>query len=114
MTTATDRPNPFADLADELPPQTKARPAAAAIDAIAQQQGFPSRQARTPEAPEAKKPRRRRYTSARTELMGIRVTPEDADAMQQLSESMRAPLGEVLHRLLEAYSQQGAGTKARR
>jgi hypothetical protein len=102
----SDRVSPFGDLKDFEPAPSK-KPVSklvemAAIDQVAADNGFPSRQAPKPE-PEAA-PRQRRYTTGRNQQINVKATTETIALFYQLADKMHVPLGEVLARALDALS----------
>lgn len=99
----TPRANPFADV-EQLPtfaPKPRAsKPAAPEqIDAVADANGFPSRQpARAP------KPKRggRRYRTGRNQQINIKATQEVIERLYKMADARRVPLGELLEHALDA------------
>jgi hypothetical protein len=99
----SDRVSPFGDLKDFEPAPSK-KPASksiekAAIDQVAADNGFPSRQASKLEPATA--PRQRRYTTGRNQQINVKATAETIALFYQLADEMRVPLGEVLARALD-------------
>ncbi len=112
MTTA--RTNPFADLSDfEAKPATA--PAApiepAVIERVAEDNGFPSRQAvrAKPIAPARK--RGRRYTTGRNQQINIKASAASIQRLYKIADDRHLPLGEVLELALDALEGQGTGTR---
>lgn len=100
MNTA-DRINPFQDLSD-FDPKPAARPPkpvpTAAIDQIAQDNGFPSRQPVKAAAPVP----RRRYTTGRNQQINIKATAATIARLYAVADARHLPLGEVLDLALDA------------
>ena len=110
-----DRANPFADLDDlEIKPKKRDPEVVRQISQIAEDHGFPSRQAQPaprPAAPEVKDdfeaqagyPRRgRRFRTPRTEQVNIRANPVDIGRLYRLADEYNVPLGELLRIALDA------------
>lgn len=104
MSTA-DRVNPFQDLSD-FEPKPATRPpqpvATAAIEQIAQANGFPSRQPVKPPVPVVP---RRRYTTGRNQQINIKATAATIARLYALADARHLPLGEVLDLALDALEQ---------
>ena len=103
------RNNPFAKLADAATFQTKAPRAEpvsdAAIEHIAQNRNFPSR-----EAPRsAAKPARqvRRYRTFRDQHLGIKTTVETKERFYKAADERKVPLGVLLELALDALERAG-------
>ena len=108
------RVNPFNDLTDkptqdlsDFAPKPKAEQRKpvdnAKIDQIAQENGFPSRQAeRTAKAPPQALRPQRRFTTGRNQQINIKATSETIDRLYRIADQKHVPLGEILQRALEA------------
>lgn len=114
MTTAP-RTNPFADLSDfEAKPATSPATAVepAAIERVAEDNGFPSRQAvrsSKPVAPVRK--RGRRYVTGRNQQINIKASAASIQRLYKIADDRHLPLGEVLELALDALEGQGTGTR---
>ena len=96
------RANPFDDLEDFVP-EAKSKPVEpAAIERIARDSGFISRQAATPAPVEPARPQRRRYTTGRNQQMNVKATPETIARFYRLADERREVLGELLEAALNA------------
>jgi hypothetical protein len=114
-----NRVNPFADLDEiETKPKKKLDPEEAKkISQIAEQNGFPSRQARVdPPKKKAVEPtvelpirRGRRLATERTMQFNVRASPTDVTRFYQLADEYNVPLGELLKMALDALEKQRAG-----
>ncbi|MBB5509536.1 stability/partitioning determinant [Paraburkholderia atlantica] len=98
-----ERVNPLASLGDFAvkTPERKPRPQPEAIEQLAQETGFPSRQ---PTGAKAAEPMRkqRRYTTGRNVQIPIKGTAETRMQLEQLADELQEPFGEVLARALAA------------
>jgi hypothetical protein len=114
-----NRVNPFADL-DELESKPKKKLGAEdaqKISEIAEQNGFPSRQARIennprqPAEPRIDKPLRRgrRLATERTMQFNVRASPTDVSRFYEMADDYNVPLGELLKLALDALEQKRAG-----
>jgi len=108
------RKNPFASLEDAAqfePKPPREQPVANdAIERIAENRNFPSR-----EAPKSKaKPVRqqRRYRTGRDQHLGIKASADTRDRFYQAADKRNVPLGELLRLALDALERAGgsAGT----
>ena len=103
------RVDPFAVLKEPLNFSTKPKTAKpveeAAIDDIARQNNFPSRQAPKPVKTERR--RQRRYRTGRNQHLGIKATPETVERFYKLADERRVPLGEALRLALDALERAG-------
>lgn len=103
----SDRVNPFGDLDDFTPSAKSKKPNAvekAAIDQVAADNNFPSRQPSKP-VTEAALPvgrPQRRYTTGRNQQINVKATGETIEQFYRLADQMNVPLGEVLARALDA------------
>lgn len=105
------RKNPFATLAEassfETKPPRSAPVPAAAIEHIAQNRNFPSR-----EAPKAtSKPRRepRRYRTGRDQHLGIKTTIETRERFYKMADQRKVQHGVLLELALDALERAGGG-----
>jgi hypothetical protein len=106
------RVNPFEDLAD-FKPKPEAKPVEKAqIDKLAEDNNFPSRQARRSVAPasvpasaQPNSRRARRYTTGRNRQINIKATQETIDRLYRLADEKNMPLGELLDVALDALEQ---------
>lgn len=106
----TTRVDPFADL--KQPPPVfapKAKPEKAvpkdAIEKIADDNNFPSRQAAKPAATPRRK--QRRYRTGRNQHLGIKTTIETRERFYKLADDRNVPLGELLRLALDALERAG-------
>ncbi len=103
------RVNPFATLNDPPVFTTKAKTEkpvpTEAIDRIAEENKFPSRQAAKP----PKEPRRKRrvYTTGRNRQFNMKATPATIDRFYKMADERKVPLCELLEQALDAL--EGAG-----
>lgn len=106
----SERVNPFGDL-DDFAPAPKAQTAKAvqkeAVDQVAADNGFPSRQPAKVEA-EAKSATRpqRRYTTGRNQQINLKAKAETIEQMHRIADQLGVPLGEVLARALDALEKE--------
>lgn len=128
----SERANPFGDLATDFAPAPQAKKPiqAAAIDSIAEANGFPSRQAPKPRASRqttregASKPAPpmppasdqsvrpvRRYTTGRNQQLNLKASSETISTFYRLADELDVPLVEVLEQAVAALDAQ---VKARR
>ncbi len=104
------RANPFEDMEDFVP-EAKPKPVEpAAIDQIARDSGFISRQAATPAPLGPARPQRRRYTTGRNQQLNLKATPETIARFYRLADERREVLGELLESALDALEQQSRST----
>ena len=103
-----DRANPFVDLG-EFEVKSKPRPIEkAAIERLAQETGFPSRQAPSISARPATVPitpsrkKGRRYTTGRNQQINIKAKAETIERLYKIADARNVPLGEVLELALDA------------
>jgi hypothetical protein len=73
---------------------------------IARQQGFSQGASKEPDPAPASRKGRRRITG-RTHQINIKTTEAAIDRLYKIAEEMRAPLGEVLERALDALEKSG-------
>ena len=111
-----DRANPFVDLG-EFEVKSKPRPVEkAAIERLAQETGFPSRQplsnstraAAVLPAPSRKKGRR--YTTGRNQQINIKAKAETIERLYKIADARNVPLGEVLELALDAIDRKESPT----
>jgi hypothetical protein len=100
----TTRKNPFATLADASTFQTKvprAQPVTSeAIERIAENRNFPSREVPKSTAQPARK--QRRYRTGRDQHLGIKTTEETRKRFYDAADKRKVPLGELLRLALDA------------
>jgi hypothetical protein len=104
------RVNPFDDLSD-IAPKNQSQPVEPGqIDRLAQDNGFPSRQAAASSnvVQTASKPRRR-YTTGRNQQLNVKATAETIARFYRLADQKRVTLGELLEQALESLEQVGKG-----
>jgi hypothetical protein len=106
------RVNPFATLNDPPVFATKVKAETPvhkeAIERIAEQNNFPSRQA----AKAAKEPKRkpRVYRTGRNQQFNAKATPETIDRFYKLADEKKVALGELLRLALDALEREGASS----
>lgn len=104
----TQRVNPFAGLADmpvfEPKPRRKNPVARETIEQIAQDNGFPSRQ-----APKAREQRRKRrtYTTGRNRQFNIKATSETVERFYKMADERKVALCALLEQALDALERAG-------
>ncbi|MGA8598130.1 MAG: hypothetical protein WB676_25715 [Bryobacteraceae bacterium] len=111
----TTRVNPFENLTEPPPVfAPKAKPEKpvykAAIEKIADDNNFPSRQATKPVKAASRKPRR--YRTGRDQHLGIKATAETRDRLYKAADERNVPLGELLRLALDALERAGGSTEA--
>jgi len=103
------RKNPFATLADAArfePKPLRTQPVPdEAIERIAENRNFPSREAPKPTARPARK--QRRYRTGRDRHLGIKATAETVERFYKEADARNMPLGEVLRLALDALARAG-------
>lgn len=99
----TERVNPFGDLNNFEPakPKTTSHATKAAIDQVAAENNFPSRQAAKP-AEQAGPRQQRRHRTGRNQQINIKATAETVEHLNRLADELGVPQGEVLARALKA------------
>ena len=103
-----NRVNPFDNLSDFAPKTDPKSVERGQIDRLAQENGFPSRQAKkAPAASPAAVPPRRRYTTGRNQQINIKATAETIARFYRLADEKHVPLGELLDQALIALEQAG-------
>ncbi|ALE53344.1 hypothetical protein AC233_00375 [Burkholderia sp. HB1] len=107
-----ERVNPLANLDDFSvnAHEKKPRPQPEAIEKLAQEIGFPSRQpaAATSAGPAHKQ---RRYTTGRNVQIPVKGTAETKALLETLSDELCVPYGEVLARALAALRRELDGSR---
>lgn len=101
-----ERANPFSDLSD-FQATPKAKPVQTEqIERLAEENGFPSRQSKTPtkkqQSPAKPKRRGRRYTTGRNQQINIKATAETIEQLYRIADEKNIPLGKVLDLALQA------------
>jgi hypothetical protein len=100
----SERLNPLANLDDfaiKKTPEKKPKPEPEAIEKLAIETGFPSRQpSRAKDAAPVRK--QRRYTTGRNVQIAIKGTSETRAMLEALADELEEPFGEVLARALAA------------
>jgi hypothetical protein len=108
----TGRANPFADLSDFEPKPASSSTAAvrpAALEQVAEDNGFPSRQPNPNAKAEQETPHRRpgrRYTTGRNQQINIKATAAVIERLYRIADTRHLPLGQVLEMALEALERQ--------
>lgn len=98
----SERVNPFGDLND-FAPTPKNKPSSAdkqAIEEVAADNGFPSRQ--PPKVAAASPRQQRRHTTGRNQQLNVKATAATIEQFYRIADEMQVPLGEVLARALAA------------
>lgn len=103
------RVDPFAILKEPTAFTTKPKPERRveenAIDDIARQNNFPSRQA--PKADTLPKRKQRRYRTGRNRHLGIKATAETLERFYKAADAHNVPHGELLRLALDALERAG-------
>src|SRR5579862_9647333 len=103
------RVNPFANLAEPPVFTTKTKTDnpvhTEAIDRIAEENKFPSRQAAKP--PKEPKRKRRLYTTGRNRQFNIKATAETVDRFYKMADERKVPLCELMELALDALERAG-------
>jgi len=104
-----ERIDPFANLInppDFAPKPKRERPVLdEAIDRIAEENGFPSRQAsRAPKQPKRKV---RTYRTGRNRQFNMKAKPESVDRFYRMADERNVPLGALLDLALDALERAG-------
>jgi hypothetical protein len=98
------RVDPFAILKEPTAFATKPKPERrvdeGAIETLARQENFPSRQA--PKSSASKKREQRRYRTGRNRHLGIKATAETLERFYKAADARNVPLGELLRLALDA------------
>lgn len=106
----SERVNPLANLDDfsVKARERKPKPQPEAIERLAQETGFPSRQPAqaTPAEPAHKQ---RRYTTGRNVQIPVKGTAETKALLEALADELQVPYGEVLARALAALRRELGG-----
>jgi hypothetical protein len=108
----SERVDPFGSLDDFAPaaPKPKLGPVELkAIDQVAAENGFPSRQPAKADAAAPTSRVQRRHTTGRNQQLNIKATAATVEQFYRLADEQGVPLGEVLARALDALER--AGTK---
>ncbi len=106
----SERVNPFASLNEAsafAPRQPRAKPMANdAIERIAEENGFPSRQA----TKAAKEPKRKPhlYRTGRNRQLNVKATDQTVERFYKMAEERRIPSGALLELALSALERAGA------
>lgn len=95
-----ERANPFSDLSD-FQATPKAKPVQTEqIERLAEENGFPSRESKTPtkkqKTEERPKRRGRRYTTGRNRQINIKATSETIERLYKIADDREMPLGKLL------------------
>src|SRR5690348_14202398 len=103
------RQNPFATLTEapvfETKPKKEKAVAQEAIDHIARENNFPSRQA--PKAPSAPRRKVRRFRTGRNQQVNVKATAETIEKFLKAADDRNVPLGECLRLALDALDRAG-------
>jgi len=94
-----------ADIFEEVPSALVHRPAPEEVRALAEAVDFHSRQATTI----ARRPRRGRRRTGRTEQFACRITPAAADTIYRISEEQDWTIGATVERALAALEEKMRG-----
>jgi hypothetical protein len=111
-----ERVNPFADLADA--PVFATKPKAGkpveegAVDRLAEDHNFPSRQPAKASKVEKRKPRIHR--TGRNQQFNAKATAETINKIYQLADEKKVPLGEVLRLAMDALEREGSPRESER
>ena len=99
----SERVNPLANLDDFAvkAPGKKPKPLPEAIEKLAQETGFPSRQPVPMKTAEPAR-KQRRYTTGRNVQIPVKGTAETKALLEMLADELQVPYGEVLARALRA------------
>jgi hypothetical protein len=106
------RVNPFANIAD--PPTFTTKPkqdktvAEETITHLAEQNNFPSRQAK----PKTERRKPRIHRTGRNQQFNAKATAETIARIYRLADEMKVPLGELLRRAIDALERAGASRSA--
>jgi hypothetical protein len=112
----SERANPFGDLGDFAPGPAKPKPDRAALDQVAEESGFVSRQPAkatvsepvlaAPVSPQAQVKtgarEQRRFRTGRDKQVNIKATDETIERMKRMADDRRIPLGHLLELALDA------------
>lgn len=101
----SERINPFSDLTDFTLADPKPKPGPAAmeaIDQVASDNGFPSRQPPKVAAAAVPPHVQRRHTTGRNQQLNIKATAATVEKFYRLADQHGVPLGEILARALDA------------
>lgn len=100
---SADRVNPLEDLSDFGAKPSHRRPPAEALEKVARENGFPTREPVQAAVPPSDG--RRRRTTGRNRQINIKATAETIECLYRLSDALQLPLGEVLDRALHSLEQ---------
>jgi hypothetical protein len=104
------RVDPFADLAEApvfaLKPKPSAPVEKESIARLAEEQGFPSREAPRNAKMSRRKPRLHR--TGRNQQFNAKATPETIQRFYKMADEKKVPLGELLRLALDALEKAGA------
>lgn len=106
---SNERVEPFGSLDDFAPaaPKPKLGPAELkAIDQVAAENGFLSRQPAKADAAAPAARTQRRHTTGRNKQLNIKATAETVKQFYRLADEQGVPLGEVLARALDALERE--------
>jgi hypothetical protein len=107
------RVNPFATLTEPPVFATKTKTekplAAEAIERIAEENNFPSRQAA--KAPKEPRRKRRVYTTGRNRQFNIKATAETVERFYKMADERQLPLCELLEQALDSLEQAGKSAR---
>jgi hypothetical protein len=105
----TERVDPFASLTNPpafAPKPKREKPVASeAIDRIAEENGFPSRQATR--APKQPKHKARTYRTGRNRQFNMKARSESVDRFYRMADERGVPLGALLDLALDALERAG-------
>ncbi|HEY1757710.1 MAG TPA: hypothetical protein VGG72_20225 [Bryobacteraceae bacterium] len=104
------RVNAFADLTEapvfEVKPKVERPVAKDAVEQIAEDHNFPSRQARKKPSAPARKPRI--YRTGRNRHFGVKATNETVERFYKMADERKLTLGALLELALDALARTGA------
>jgi hypothetical protein len=107
------RVNAFAGLKDppvfEVKPKTEKPVAKEEVDRLADDNNFPSRQARKTSAAPARKPRL--YRTGRNRHFGVKAKNETVERFYKMADERNVPLGALLELALDALEREGVSRK---
>jgi hypothetical protein len=105
------RVDPFAILKEPVPsfttkPKKERRVEEEAVERIAEENNFPSRQA-TKTTPSTPRRKRRIYRTGRNQQFNAKATPETIEKFYKLANERNVPLGELMRLALDALEKAG-------
>ena len=108
----SERVNPLANLDDFAVKarEKKPKPPPEAIERLAQETGFPSRQPAPATLAEPAR-KQRRYTTGRNVQIPVKGTAETKALLEALADELQEPYGEVIARALAALRRELDGTQ---